>query len=79
MSNLTQWTLRVAMLTALALPLLANDSCSSALKEADEDQAASADEAAPEGEAPVLPEGEEGQQILKSGGPEVTSPPAPSE
>jgi hypothetical protein len=75
-----QYVTRIILLIVLVMPLMANQSCSNALKKAEEDSVETTTTTGiKEDKMPVLPEGEEGEDILKSGGPEVISAPPPAE
>lgn len=81
--KIVQRLLQAALFTLLIIPLVGADSCSGAVKTAEDDETSSTGVAAgTTGHAdklPVLPEGEEGQEILQGGGPEVISIPPASE
>ncbi len=70
------------LMIALSLPLMANQSCSSALDKAEQDEktAPQADlnddelSGHSDKQLPVLPEGESGKTLLEGSGPEVISP-----
>lgn len=78
----------MALLALLAIPLISNESCGEALEKADQTPGkttstgdTSTDEITPMGDKvlPVLPGGEEGEDLLKSGGPKIKSAPLPEE
>ncbi len=84
--KISQRLIQATLFTLLIIPLVGADSCSSAVERANDDEEktvpsadVSPDTIGHADKMPVLPEGDEGEKLLKSGGPEVISIPPSGE